>query len=145
MKEVLKSKGAHAVWDLMDECNGFLEAITYTEEIDEGPKIGFFPNDTVEDNDLLMELMKLEPNFPTSDCPHYGGVKVEIVTAKGVGYLTVLLDMNDLFSYEYVQRGVQLDYGRFYRGDMQEYLSMLANVLNSPRALKLRKLIKKDN
>jgi hypothetical protein len=144
MKELLKTKGGHAVWDLMDECNGFLEAITYAEEVDEADKIGFFPNDTVEEHDLLMELMKLEPYFPTSDCPHYGGVKVEIVTAKGVGSLTVLLDMNDLFSYQYVQRDVQLDYGRFYRGDMQEYLTMLSNVLNSPRALKLRKLFKKE-
>jgi len=144
MKDILKTKGGIASWDLMDTCDGFLEAITYCEEIEESDRVGFFPNDTVEDNSLYQQLYKLEPHFPTKDCPHYGGVKVEIVTAKGVGYLSVLLDMNDLFSYQYVQRGVQLDYGRFYRADMHEYLTSLSKVLNSPKALKERKLFKKE-
>lgn len=144
MQDLLKTKGGIAVWDLMDICNGFLEAITYCEEIQEAERIGFFPNDTIEDSSLYREIAKHEPHIPTKDCPHYGGVKVEIVTAKGVGELHVLLDMNDLFSYQYVQRGVQLDYGRLFRADMFVYITELAKVLNSPKALKERKLYKKE-
>tara|TARA_R100001460_G_scaffold74118_4_gene115161 strand:- start:1856 stop:2293 length:438 start_codon:yes stop_codon:yes gene_type:complete len=144
MKEVLKTKGGIAAWDLLNMSNSILEAITYCEEIEPGDRIGFFPNDTIEHNSLYQQIKKLEPNFPTKDCPHHGGVKVEIVTSKGVGYIDLLLDMNDLFSYQYVQRGVQLDYGRFYRGEMHAYLVAVSRVLNSPKALKERKLIKKE-
>ena len=144
MKDVLKTKGGQAAWDLLHMSDGILEAITYCEEIEPADRIGFFPGDTTEHNSLYRNVIKLEPNIPTKDCPHYGGVKVEIVTSKGVGYIDLLLDFNDLFSYQYVQRGVQLDYGRFYRGEMHAYLSAVASVLNSPKALKERKLIKKE-
>lgn len=42
MKEVLQSRGAKNVWAMMDECNGFLEAITYCIEEDMSEKIDFF-------------------------------------------------------------------------------------------------------
>jgi phosphoglycolate phosphatase-like HAD superfamily hydrolase len=144
MKDVLKTQGGKATWNMFDRCEGFLEAITHAEEIDESNRIGFFPRDTIEENSLAREILKLEPDYPTKDCPHYGGVKVGIVTSKGVGELTVLLDFNDLYSYEYTQRGVQLDYGRLYVWDMEHYITSLSNVLNSPKALKERKMIKKE-
>ena len=53
MKEVLQSKGARNVWDMMDECNGFLEAITYCLEEDESKKIGFFPYDSAAESNLV--------------------------------------------------------------------------------------------
>jgi hypothetical protein len=144
MREVLKSQGARNVWNMMDECNGFLEAITYCIEEDEGDRIGFFPNDTIEDSSLMKSILEHEPDFPTRDCPHYGGVRVGILTSKGAGELEVVHDMNDLFSYSYVQRGVQLDYGRLYRDGMIAYISGIAEVLNSSKALKERKLKKKE-
>ena len=144
MKQVLKSKGAKNVWDLLDESEGFLEAITNSEEIDENNTILFFPNNTCEDSDLVKYIKKSEPNFPTDDISHYGGVKVGIVTGKGTGELTVVHDMYDLFSYQYVQRDVQIDYGRLHRCDMKEYISSIARILNSPKGLKGRKLTKKD-
>ena len=38
--------------------DGFLEAITYCEEI-EADRIGFFPNDTVEHNSLYQQLYQV--------------------------------------------------------------------------------------
>ena len=144
MKDVLKTKGGQAAWELMNMADGILEAITYCEEIEPSDRIGFFPDDTIENTSLYIQINKHEPHFPTKDCPHYGGVKVEIVTSKGVGYIDLLLDYNDLFSYQYIQRGVQLDYGRLYRDGMHTYLVALSKVLNSPKALKERKLFKKE-
>lgn len=144
MKQVLQSKGANNVWNMLDECESFLEAIFHVEEVEEQDSIGFFPNNTVEDVDLVKYMLKHEPHFPTGETPHYGGVKVGIVTGKGIGELTILHDMNDLFSYQFTQREVQLDYGRMYRADMIEYVSSISRILNTPKALKGRKLIKKD-
>ena len=64
MKQVLKSRGAKSVWNLLDESEGFLEAITNSEEIDENNTILFFPNNTCEDSDLVKYIKKSEPNFP---------------------------------------------------------------------------------
>ena len=36
MKEVLKTKGGIAAWDLLNMSNSILEAITYCEEIEPG-------------------------------------------------------------------------------------------------------------
>jgi|TARA_B100001250_G_scaffold56950_1_gene44080 hypothetical protein len=144
MKQVLKSRGAKNVWNLLDESESFLEAITYSEEIEEQNTIKFFPNNTCEDSDLVKYIKRSEPNFPTDDISHYGGVKVGIVTAKGTGEVTVVHDMYDLFAYQYTQREVQIDYGRLHRCDMKEYISSIARILNTPKALKGRKLIKKD-
>lgn len=144
MKTILNSQGAKAVWDLFEQCNDLLEAITSSQEIDEDKVIPFFPNGTCENSDLMQKLLEYEPDFPVKSCPHYGGVTIGIVTLKGPGEIKVVLDMNDLFSYSYTQRGVQLDYGRMYRAEMQLYLSGLADILNSPKALKERKLYLKD-
>ena len=144
MREILKSQGAKNVWDMMDECNSFLEAISYCIEVDEAEKTGLFPNDTIEYNDLMKTIIEEDPSYPVEDSPHYGGVRVGVLTSKGAGELEVVHDMNDLFSYSYLQRGVQLDYGRLYRDGMIAYISGIAEVLNSSKALKERKIKKKE-
>jgi len=144
MKEILQSKGARNVWDMMDECNGFLEAITYCIEEDESEKIDFFPYDSAAESNLVQLIIKMDPSFPTKAGPHYGGVRVGIVTNKGVGELEVVHDMYDYFSYSFVSRGTQIDYGRLPRGDMMDYIKAIAKVLNSSKALKGRKLFKKE-
>jgi hypothetical protein len=144
MDTILKSQGAKNVWDLFKDCNDLLEAITDAREIEEDNIIPFFPNGTCEDSSLMKQLAEYEPDFPMKSCPHYGGVTIGIVTLKGPGEVKVVHDMNDLFSYSYTQRGVQLDYGRMYRAEMILYLSGVADILNSPKALKERKLFLKD-
>jgi len=144
MKTILQSYGAKSVWDMYEQCNDLLEAITSATEIEEDNVIPFFPNGTCEDSELMQQLAQYEPDFPMKSTAHYGGVTIGIVTLKGPGEVKVVLDMNDLFSYTVIQRGVQVDYGRFYRAEMIFYLSQLADLLNSPRALKERKLFLKD-
>ena len=144
MKEVLQSKGAINVWNMMDECNSFLEAITYCIEEDESAKIDFFPYDTAQESNLVQLILKQDPSFPTEPGPHYGGVRVGIVTNKGVGELEVVHDMYDYFSYSFVSRGTQIDYGRLPRADMIDYITAISKILNSPKALKGRKLFKKE-
>jgi hypothetical protein len=129
---------------MMDECNGFLEAITYCLEEDESKKIDFFPYDSAAESNLVKSILKIDPSFPTKAGPHYGGVRVGIVTNKGVGELEVVHDMYDFFSYSFISRGTQIDYGRLPRADMMEYIKAIAKVLNSSKALKGRKLFKKE-
>ena len=52
-------------------------------------------------------------------------------------------DMYDYFSYNFVSRGTQIDYGRLPRGDMIDYIKAIAKILNTSKALKGRKLFKK--
>ena len=52
--------------------------------------------------------------------------------------------MYDYFSYSFVSRGTQLDYGRLPRADMIDYITAISKILNSPKALKGRKLFKKE-
>ena len=44
MKDVLKTKGGQAAWDLLNMSDVILEAITYCEEIEPADRIGFFPD-----------------------------------------------------------------------------------------------------
>ena len=143
MKEVLQSRGAKNVWAMMDECNGFLEAITYCIEEDESEKIDFFPYDSASESNLVKLVLQVDPSFPTDPSPHYGGVRVGIVTGKGVGELEVVHDMYDYFSYNFVSRGTQIDYGRLPRADMIDYIKSIAKILNTSKALKGRRLFKK--
>jgi hypothetical protein len=145
MKEVLNSRGARNVWDMLDECNGFLESITYCIEEEESDKIDFFPYDSASESNLVKQILKIDSSFPTEAGPHYGGVRVGIVTNKGVGELEIVHDMFDYFSYSMVSRGTQIDYGRLLRSDMISYVSAIAKVLNSSKALKGRKIFKKED
>lgn len=145
MKEVLQSQGARNVWDMLDECGGFLEAITYCIEEEESDKIDFFPYDSASESTLVQQILKIDSSFPTEPGPHYGGVRVGIVTNKGVGELEVVHDMFDYFSYSMITRGTQIDYGRLPRADMIAYVTAIAKVLNSSKALKGRKIFKKED
>ena len=51
--------------------------------------------------------------------------------------------MYDYFSYNFVSRGTQIDYGRLPRGDMIDYIKAIAKILNTSKALKGRRLFKK--
>ena len=53
--------------------------------------------------------------------------------------------MYDYFSYSFITRGTQIDYGRLPRADMIDYIKAVAKVLNSSKALKGRKLFKKED
>ena len=65
------------------------------------------------------------------------------LTGKGVGELEVVHDMYDYFSYNFVSRGTQIDYGRLPRADMIDYIKSIAKILNTSKALKGRRLFKK--
>ena len=101
------------------------------------------PYDSASESNLVKLVLQLDPSFPTDPGPHYGGVRVGIVTNKGVGELEVVHDMYDYFSYNFVSRGTQIDYGRLPRGDMIDYIKAIAKILNTSKALKGRKLFKK--
>ncbi len=62
MKDVLKTQGGIATWNMLDRCEGFLESIFYVEEVEPSERIGFFPLDTIEENDLDIPLPYLYYN-----------------------------------------------------------------------------------
>jgi len=139
MKEVIESKGSKVVYDLLLSSN-ILESCVSVKEIPASDSIGFFPDDTCSNSAITSMIQEKGLEIPTDDCGHYGGIRVGFLNSKGYGELEVLLDFNDLFVYEYKNREVQIDYGRVYKEHMTIYINSLADILNSSKALKGKRM-----
>jgi len=143
MKDVIKSKGAIAVYDLLVSC-AILESATSLKEIDPGDTISWLPDDGFE-NETTWLMNNAMFEIPTGDCPHWGGMHMGYVNTKGYGTLEILLDFNDLFVFNYTKQGVQLDYGRAFYDSMNGWLMETASILNSSKSLKKKRMtIKKE-
>tara|TARA_B100000927_G_scaffold229856_1_gene189756 strand:+ start:7958 stop:8434 length:477 start_codon:yes stop_codon:yes gene_type:complete len=143
MKEVIKSKGAIAVYDLLVSC-AILESATSLKEIDPGDSISWLP-DKGFDNETTFLMSDGLFEIPTGDSPHWGGMHMGYVNSKGYGTLEILLDFNDLYVFNYTKQGVQIDYGRAVNYVMNEWLMNTSSILNSSKSLKKKRMeVKKE-
>tara|TARA_R110002020_G_scaffold91245_11_gene221801 strand:- start:1385 stop:1891 length:507 start_codon:yes stop_codon:yes gene_type:complete len=144
MKDVIKSKGARAAYDLLVS-SAIIESAISVKEIDPGDKIGFLPENSKFDYGVNALLKEQGYEIPTDNCGHYGGIHMGYANTKGYGTLEILLDFNDLFVFNYTKQDVQLDYGRVYYDTMSGWLEAFSTILNSSKSLRKKRMeIKKE-
>ena len=85
-------------------------------------------------------LIEQGHDIPVDNCGHQGGISMGYVNTKGYGDLQILLDINDLYVFNYTKQNIQLDYGRCYKETMQNWLNAFATIVNSSKSLRKKRM-----
>ena len=142
MKDIIESKGGELVYEMLVS-SAVLESAVSIKEIDPGNRISFLPKDTFNAGVTYM-LIEQGHDVPVDNCGHHGGISMGYVNTKGYGDLQILLDINDLYVFNYTKQNIQLDYGRCYKETMQNWLNAFATIVNSSKSLRKKRMKVKD-